>query len=457
MISGFSIRDYKQYLETCSRLITVQDSVNLETEVPDILKAVNGETGLFFEQLNGYNMPVISGLCGNREDLAHYQNMDSKELRNRIARAIKYPTPWQIVDSGVCQEEQVFPLSNLFDILPVPKFNEGDSGRFITAGNIMVWDKRSRKISSSVRRLQVNEDNTLSILIESPGLWKKFLDVEAGGENMDIAVVLGVHPYLTLASQLNSQLFDQDKVAVAGALIGGPVPMVKCQTIDCYVPADAELVIEGKMMAKVRYPEGPFGELAGYYGPSTDQPIIKISQVTHRHDPWFQVISPGSNEHKLPGALMRELVILKALRHVVPEVHDVHVTMAGGGRFHAVVSLTDPQSGQGKTAIIAALGSNKDLKHVVVVNDDVDIFNAQDVEWAIATRVQADLDVLIIPGCQGSPLEPSHTIRGISAKMGIDATYPPELKRVFTRIKKPQDYELIRNKLMGTESNEVKS
>lgn len=450
MVNGFSIREYKEYLETCSRLITVQESVNMETEVPDILRAVNGETGLFFEQLIGYNMPIISGLCGNREDLAHYQQVDSNELRNRIAQAIAYPIPWQIIDKGVCQEEQVNLLSNLVDIFPIPKFNEGDSGPFITAGNIMVWDKRSKKITSSVRRLQVNDDNSLSILIESPGLLKKFLDTEAGAENMDIAVVLGVHPFLTLASQLNSQLYNKDKIAVAGALLGGPIPMVKCQTIECYVPADAELIIEGKILANVRHSEGPFGELAGYYGPSSQQPIIKISRITHRHNPWFQVISPGSTEHKLPGALMRELAILETLRHVVPEVKDVHVTMAGGGRFHAVVALANPQPGQGKTAIIAALASNKDLKHVIVVNDDVDIFDSQDVEWAVATRVQADLDVIIIPGCQGSPLEPSHTIRGFSAKMGIDATYPPDLKNLFTRIKKSHNNEFIRNKFMGT-------
>lgn len=450
IINGFSIRDYKEYLEKSSRLITVQDPVNLEDEVPDILKAVNGEMGLFFRHIAEYTMPVVSGLCGNREDLARFLQVDRTEMRNRIARAIADPVPWKVVDKGVCQEDQVKLAPRFLRLFPVPQFNEKDSGPFITAGNIMVWDKQSRKISSSIRRLQVNDDDTLSILIESPGLLKKFLDAEAEGQNMDIAVVIGVHPFLILASQLSSQQFEQDKIAVAGALLGGPVPMVKCQTIDCYVPADAEIVIEGRMAANVRHSEGPFGELAGYYGPCTRQPVIKINRITHRRDPWFQVISPGSNEHKLPGALMREIVILNNLRHVVPEVNDVHITMPGGGRFHAVVSLTDPEPGQGKTAIIAALACNKDLKHVIVVNDDVDIFDSRDVEWAIATRVQADLDVIVIPGCQGSPLEPSHTVRGLSAKMGIDATCPPGLKDLFNRIRKSPNNESIRKKLVGT-------
>ena len=295
--------------------------------------------------------------------------------------------------------------------------------------------------------MQLNGANNLSILIESPGLIEQYFDFERQGRPLEIAVIIGAHPTITLASQLSTQTFGLDKMELACALAGEAIPMVKCKTIDLEVPAEAEIVLEGKMPPKVRQPEGPFGELMGYYGPQTMQPVFEVSAVTHRNNPIYWTIFPGSYEHKLPNSIMREVVLANHIKHVVPGVKNIHVTMAGGGRCHAIISINKTAEGQGKQAIFAAFASNKDFKHVIIVNEDVDIFDPEDVEWAIATRVQANKSVIIVPDAQGTPLEPSHNVLGVSAKMGIDATYPLKEKELFERtaipgydLVKPEDY-----------------
>lgn len=436
-MAEFCLHKYVQHLTDQGRIITIKKPVNPVFEMAAILKKVNGETGVVFTDIMGYDQQVVSGLCGSREDWANYFGGTPYQVRERLVQALRSPLPWQEITEAPCQEIRYPVPVDLLKTFPIPKFSELDSGHFITAGVVIVKEPGTGNIHMSIRRLQVNSDHTISVLIESPGLMEQYLQYQAQGKDMEIAVAIGLHPVLLLASQINSQLFPVDKVAVAGALAGSPVPVVRCQTIDVLVPADAEIILEGKLVAHKRQVEGPFGELAGYYGPATDQPYMEITQVTSRNQPWFQTISPGSNEHKLGGALVREIVLLDAVRRVVPGVQDANVTMGGGGRFHAVVAINKQFEGEGKTALLAALGSNKDLKLVVVVNDDIDIFDSAEVEAAMASRMQADEDVFIVSGARGSSLEPSHNLRGLTAKMGIDATYPLREAPKFARIRTP--------------------
>lgn len=432
-MSRFDLREYKENLDKQGRLIKIKKEVNTTHELAALLRKVDGLKGMFFEKIKGYDMPVVSGLCGSREDWSRYFGTTGNLIREKLEQAAKKPAPWKIVDNAPCQEIEKSASTRIRDFLPVPKFSELDSGHFITAGLVFVREDDGR-LHMSVRRMQLNENGSISILIESPGLLNKYLEMEKQGKDLELAVVIGVHPVIILASQLNSQLFSGDKLEVAGALAGEPVPVAKCKTIDVLVPADAEIVIEGKMLANKRCTEGPFGELAGYYGPASDQPFMQVTHITHKKNPWFQVIGPGTCEHKLPNALNREVILYNTVKQTVPGVEDVHITMPGSGRFHAVISIDKHFEGEGKTAIMGAFASNKDLKHVVVVNNDVNIFDPADVEWAIASRVQADHDIVIISEARGCSLEPSNNISGLTAKMGIDATYPLKYADKFKRI-----------------------
>lgn len=197
---------------------------------------------------------------------------------------------------------------------------------------------------------------------------------------------------------------------------------MKCKTVDIEVPAHAEIVLEGIIPWDEMKSEGPFGELMGYYGHVADHPVMRVQCMTHRNDPIFQISAPCREEH-LSNGLIRDVELYTHVNRLV-EVVDANVTIGGGCRFHGIVSIRKKSEGDGKTAIIGALSSAKDMKHVVIVDEDVDIFDPLDVEAALAARVQASKDVVIIPGGLGTGLDPSHLISQTSDKVGIDATKP---------------------------------
>lgn len=434
---GVSLRSHLEKLLKSGQLARIKKQVSAEFELGALLNKTKGTLPTFFDDVKGYQMPVVGGLCGDRDLIGGFLGADKKELIPAILAAMSNPLPSRLVPAGPCQEHVITNNIDLLKLLPIPKFHEKDAGHFITGGIILVRDPVLGRYFTSIRRMQFQSGNKLSVLIESPGLLEMYYQKEKQNQPLEFVILIGVHPVLTLTSQLNTQLYGLDKLGVAGALLGESVEMVKAKTVDLEVPAQTEIVLEGRMLPHKRMTEGPFGELAGYYGPASDQPYAEITAVTHRSNPIFQAIFPSSYEHKLPNAIMREVTLYLHVRHLVPSVKEVHVTMAGSGRFHAVISIAKRYEGEGKSAIMAALAANKDYKHVVVVNDDVDIWDPYDVEWAIATRVQADEDVVIIPPARGCSLEPSNNIRGVSAKMGIDATYPLAYANQFERVRIP--------------------
>ena len=264
---------------------------------------------------------------------------------------------------------------------------------------------------------------------------------EAAGQPLDVAIVIGVDPLTLLASQAIVPI-DHDELEIAGALQGRPLPVVKCRTSEIRVPAEAEIVIEGRILPGVREPEGPFGEFPQYYGPRANREVMEVLAVTHRKDAIFHTIVGGGLDHQLLGAIPKEATLLTHLRRNFPNVLDVHLSPGGVMRFHLFVKLKKTQEGQAKNVIMGAFAGSFDLKHVIVVDEDVDIHNPTEVEWAMATRFQADRDLLIVPESQGSKLDPSNR-DGVGAKMGIDATKPlAAAEMVFTRIRVPGEEKI---------------
>jgi 2,5-furandicarboxylate decarboxylase 1 len=212
------------------------------------------------------------------------------------------------------------------------------------------------------------------------------------------------------------------------------------------VPAHAEIVIEGRILPKIREPEGPFGEFPQYYGPRADREVIQVDAITHRTNPIFHTIVGGGVEHLLLGAIPREATLLDHLQRSFPSVRDVRLTRGGTCRYHLAVKIEKTSAGEAKNIIMGAFGGHYDLKQVVVVDMDVDIDDPNEIEWAIATRFQADRDLVVVSGAQGSKLDPS-SADGVSAKMGIDATKPlatepMEFKRIH--VKGVEDVDLAR-------------
>jgi 2,5-furandicarboxylate decarboxylase 1 len=420
----------------------VKKQVDPIFELGAVVKTCKGAKPFFFEKIKSYSSPMVVGVGGDRELLAESMGIGPFDIRSKIIDSIVNPIPVTHVGTGPVHENVVTGSFDLEDYFPILKYHAEDSGKYYVAGVMVVKDLTGKKHYTSVRRMQYLGENRTNILITSPELNAQYAEYEKRGEAMEVAFMFGVVPAVTLASQVSTHLYHTDKLNLACALLGESLPVVKCKTVDIDVLAEAEIVLEGKMLPHERVMEGPFAELAGYYGGASPQPVIEFSAITYRNNAINQTIMPASYEEKLPMALVREVTLYSTVRQVVPNVKDVHVTLGGIGRYHAIIQIEKKSEGDGKQAALAAFASDKDLKHVVVVNEDVDIYNPEDVEFAIATRVQADEDIFIVPGAKGSPLESSHNLRGVTAKMGIDATYPLQHADKFKRTSIPIKVDL---------------
>ena len=219
-------------------------------------------------------------------------------------------------------------------------------------------------------------------------------------------MAIGVDPATLLASQAILPL-DSDELEVAGALHGAPLPVVRCATNPVRAPAEAEIVIEGRLLPHERAREGPFGEFPQYYGPAGDRPVLAVDAITRRRDAIFHTIVPAAMEHLLLGAIPREASLLSLLRRSFPSVLDVHLPVGGVCRYHLYVQIRKRWDGEPRNVMMGAFAGHADVKQVVVVDEDVDVHDPQAVEWAVATRFQAGEDLVVVPGAQGSRLDPS--------------------------------------------------
>ncbi|KOP82408.1 3-octaprenyl-4-hydroxybenzoate carboxy-lyase [Bacillus sp. FJAT-21945] len=423
-------------------LYRIKKEVDPLYELGAIINTKNGKQPFLFEKVKGYQSQMAAGLGGDRELLADSIGIPSSELIPKIIDSIVNPIPTTLKESGPVQENLVTGDFDLADLFPIPTYHVEDSGAYYVSGILIVKDITGQKRYTSIRRMQYLGGNRTNILITSPELMEQYSYFERLGQPMEIAVMFGVVPAVVLSSQISTHLYHTDKLNVAGALLGQSLDVVRCKTVDLDVLAEAEIVFEGHMLPHEREMEGPFGELAGYYGTQSPQPVVEISAVTYRNQAINQTIFPSSYEERLPMALVREATLLSTVRQVVPNITGVHIPMGGVARYHAVIQIKKKSEGDGKQAALAAFASDKDLKHVVVVNDDVNIFDSDDVEWAVATRVQASEDIFIVPGAKGSPLESSHNLRGATDKMGVDATYPLGKEELFRRTSIPIDINL---------------
>jgi 2,5-furandicarboxylate decarboxylase 1 len=266
---------------------------------------------------------------------------------------------------------------------------------------------------------------------------------KALGRPLEIAIAIGVDP-LTLLSSQAILPFGADELEVANSLHGSDqsLKLFRCPTVDLEVPAESEIVIEGRILLDETAVEGPFGEYPKYYSDAAKRPVVRIENICHRNDPLYYTILPASREHLLLGALAREASLLKFIRSCVPSVRGIHLTYGGTCRYHLVIGIEKTNEGEPRNAILAAMGNNADIKHVVAVDHDVDIFNMEEVEWAVATRVQGDRDIFMVPDCLVSQLDPSAT-KAVGTKLGVDATVPVgQLSEHFKRIRIPGYEEL---------------
>jgi len=430
-----SLRDWLDHLAAHERLAVIRPEVALRHELAAISKRLDGERATFFPRPSGHAIPVVSGLLGARAWIADAMGVPGHDVLARFSDAAANPLAWREITEAPVQEV-VRERVDLLAQLPIPTHNELDSGPYISAGLMVARNPRTAVQNVSIHRCQISGPDELGILLLPRHTNAFFEMAEQAGEPLEIAIVIGVDPLTALASQAIVPI-DHDELEIAGALHGAPLEVVRCTSNQVRVPANAEVVLEGRILPRQRAPEGPFGEFPQYYGERADRHVARIDRLTHRGNPIFHTIVGGANEHLLLGAIPREATLLGHLRRSFPGVRDVHLSMGGVGRYVLYVQIAKRQEGEAKNVILGAFGGHYDLKTVIVVDEDVDIHNAREVEWAVTTRFQADRDLVVIANSQGSKLDPS-TRDGVGAKMGIDATVPLDAPAgKFTRIRVP--------------------
>ncbi|MEK7701448.1 MAG: UbiD family decarboxylase [candidate division NC10 bacterium] len=388
---------------------------------------------LLFENVKGTKFPVLTNLHASRRRLAAAMNAAPEETQRAYLRAMEKPIPPKVVKTGPVKEVVLTgDRVNLYD-LPQIVHHEGDAGPYLTAAISFAKDPTAEVWNCAYNRLMIKGRDTTSIhLTTGKHLWEFHRIAESRGEPLPLALVIGVHPAIALGALAIGSI-DEDERGIMGALLGEPLELVKCETSDLLVPAHAEMVLEAEILPRERTPEGPFGEFTGYSLGERQREVVKVRAITHRRDAMFQDITVAHLDHMLLSTIPIEANLYRAVRAMVPSVKAVRVP----GPFTCFVSIEQRVPGQAKNAILSVLGADLYMKRVVVVDNDVDVFDDRQVNWAIATRCQPDRDITIVTNARGSDLDPSTREDGYTAKWGVDATAKPSLAAYTPRHRVP--------------------
>jgi 2,5-furandicarboxylate decarboxylase 1 len=432
------LRSALERMAESGRLSAFTAPIDTHLAIAGALKKHDGGPALMFTAVDGYDIPVIGNLLCCQLNCEAAFNLNFRGIRDAVGRALSAPIPPVVVAKAAAQENVRTEGIDIAATLPVLFHTAEDAGRFITAGVVIVRDPETGIYNASYHRLQLVGPNRTAIKLDyGRHLRLAFERAKRAGRPLPIAVCIGTDLALQYtAATMGSQMPENaDELAAAGGFCGRPLAVVKAVTQDLLLPADTEIVLEGVISPDQTIEEGPFGEFVGYLSPAGEAPIFEVTALTHRDKPLYQVINGYSFETTMLRKYVLEASLLKVLQAAVPIVTDAEMTAGGLHRFHAVLQVrkTTPQhEGLQRNAILAAFGALKDLDLIIVVDDDIDIRNPHDVEYALATRMEASRDIFTIPGARGHEYVRIGR-NGIRAKVGIDATVPLDEKARFRR------------------------
>ena len=431
-----SLRDLLGLMEKRKEVLHVKDPLSTSFEIPFVMKKFDKEGPvLLFEKVKGFDVKVVANVFGTRRRICAGLGVDQERLYQRLTEAWASPMKPKIVSDG--------PVNEVVEKVDLSKFPflthfERDAGPYITSAVVYAKSVDGKVDNVSVHRLQVLDRNHLAIRLVPRHLFKLWRMAKEAGKNLDVSMSLGVHPAVLLAAS-SPVAFGACEFDVANALMRNGLRLVECEHVNACAPAEAELVLEGRISASKEVVEGPFVDVTGTYDVQRSQPVVNVVGVIRRRDYVYEGLLPSGAEHRLLMGLPHEVLIWESVAKVVPKVCAVNLSLGGSGWLHAVISVEKQVDGDGKNVLLAAFAAHPSLKHAVVVDPDIDVFDPCDVEWAIATRFQAGEDLIVVKNVRGSTLDSSADQEtGLTTKMGIDATRPltkPEEK--FERAKIP--------------------
>jgi len=416
------LRDFLSKLEQESNLVRIKKEVSAKYEIANVIYSLD-EKPVIFENIKGYDFPVFAGITSNREVIAEGLGTTKDKLLFKLVKALQNPKESEMVDKAPCQE--IIIKNPDLSKIPILHHLDGDGGRYGSATVSTIKDPDTGRNVSYHRLMEIDKNKFTARLIKKRQTRTTYDKLEG---DLEMAVCVGNSVAVMVAASLGPPP-GIDEFSIANAL--DKTPLVKCMTKDLEVPAETEFVFEGRLTRDLDR-EGPFVDLTETRDFERQEPVFVVDCITHRKDAMYQALIPGRLEHKTLMGMPKEPTIYNEVSKVA-NCKNVLVTMGGGSWLHGIVQIEKKDPDEPKKAIEAAFNGHKSMKHVVIVDDDVDIYSPNAIEWAIATRFQGDRDLVIKSNQPGSSLDPSgkHEAgkKTLTAKIGVDATIPTDVDK----------------------------
>jgi 2,5-furandicarboxylate decarboxylase 1 len=427
------------------QFLRVKKEVDPRWELSSVQRRLQDEGRLpilLFEKVKNQKFQVVTNLFSSRQLVEIALDTTPDGLVKKLVYAQNNRIKSRLVDSGPAKDVVLEGDKADLGRLPIVTHCEKDAGAYITAGVMIIRDPSTGLINAGIYRHKLLGSKRLTANLAPLSHASKIAaEAEKEGKTLDAAIVLGHHPALGIASQYHGEL-GESELDVMGGLLGESVEMVRCATSDLPVPADAEIVIEGKIRPGVRDTDGPFGDYWLYYTPAREARVFEVTAITHRNDAIYHDIFNVGPEHIILFTLGIEAFVLPRLKELIPQVKAIHIPVSGSGNL-VYVQIAKDYEGLGANAALAVLGIHR-FKCAIVVDDDIDIRDDGRVIWAVVTRTQADRSFFNVPGSYVSRVDPaaypawhssSSAAPVLSTRLGIDATKP--LGRDFPEVAEP--------------------
>ena len=425
------LRNYISKVKKKNDLRTIKTKVSTKFEIAGITAKVDGSHAVLFENIKESDFNLISNLVGTRSRFAMAVGTTEDNIHKKIIAAIKTAKQPRVTLGKFMENKS----KNLYS-MPVVTHFEKESGPFITSSIVYAQNPETKKQNSSFHRLMPIDNTHFSIrMVEGRHLHRCFVDAKDHNEDLKIAITIGVHPAISIAGAYQAA-WGRDEIDIANSLLGGKLTLAKLPFTGLCVPSGAEIVMEGKILQDKTHPEWMV-EMLQTYDHKRFQPVFELENLYFRNNPIFHDILSGYSEHRLLMGMPIESKLNGELKKFYSQTQQVSMTNGGSNWLHAVVQIKKKSNSDPKKIIKKTFESHRSLKQVTVVDEDIDPNNAESVEYAMATRFQADKDLIIITNVRGSSLDPSSDQKKLqTAKMGIDATK--------SLSKRPEGFELAK-------------
>jgi len=437
------IRAFIDQTKKLGQLSVVKKKVSTKYEIAAVTAKVDGANAVLFENIKESKLRLVANLVGTRARFASAVGAKESTIHQKVISAIEHAKKPKVTTGAKFFENKSRDLS----VLPIVTHFEKESGPFITSSIIYAENPEKKTQNSSFHRMMPIDRTHFSVrMVEGRHLHRSFMDAKQHGEDLKVAITVGVHPAVSIAGAYQAE-WGEDELEIANSLLGGKLTLAKLPYSGRAVPSGTEIVMEGRILADQTHKEWMV-EMLRTYDYAREQPVFELESLYFRNNAIFHDILSGYGEHRLLMGMPIEAKLNRDVKKEFPRTRQVVMSSGGCNWLHAVVQISKKKDADGKKAIEKTFAAHRSLKMVTVVDEDIDPSDAVAVEYAMATRFQADKNLTVVEKVRGSSLDPSSDQKNLlTTKLGIDATRPLQ--------KRPEGFEIA--KIPGLEKTSLKN